>query len=87
MHTLDLAESGTSCGKGDGAQTRISLAKRRIPPTEENILIVAANSTVQDQTTATQIRWPGFHDILYMLPLTKQEHTNELLIYRVIFKY
>jgi len=69
MDTPDLTESGTSCGKRYGTKTSIGLVKRRISPTKENISIMA-NSVIQDKTTATQMRRPGFQDVLYVLAFT-----------------
>jgi copper homeostasis protein CutC len=71
MDTPDLTEGGTSCGKRYGTKTSISLIKKWISPTKENISIMA-NSMIQDKTTATQMSWPGFHDVLYMLAFTRQ---------------
>jgi hypothetical protein len=71
MDTPDLTEGGTPCGKRYGTKTSISLVKRRISPTKENISIMA-NSMIQDKSTAPQMRWPGFHDVLHMLAFTRQ---------------
>jgi hypothetical protein len=55
MDTPDLTEGGTPCDKRYGTKTSIGLVKRRISPAKENISIMA-NSTIQDKTTATQMR-------------------------------
>jgi hypothetical protein len=55
MDTLDLTEGGTSRGKRYGTKTNISLVKRWISPTKQNISIIA-DSTIQDKTTVTQMR-------------------------------